>query len=292
MARKHSRRMINQSVSASISGTWTASKTLMAVAIGLYVLTRFYLLFYARPLVSDVGMYRNYAIKAVDLKQTPYTEEFVVPYPPLAFWTACAPRYLDDRRITNPQDAQQVIPIIFDYDRGFRGLMFMCDLASFVMFLLILRKRRAEMAGWAAMLYVITTTILGNLLFDRLDVALLMFMMLGAYCWTRTSEQSRRSIAWAMLSYAIIGLGISFKIIPVLCVPFFLLADYHAPRRFIRLGLALAVLAATISAVFNTMGGDRSQCVRDIQVSCRAGSAPGIAVFFVDVDCFDLRGED
>jgi uncharacterized membrane protein len=46
------------------------------------------------------------------------------------------------------------------------------------------------------------------------------------------------------------GLGVSFKIIPILCVPFFLLADFYAPRRFLRLTCAAAVLVATISVPF------------------------------------------
>ena len=140
------------------------------MAIALFVLTRFYLLFFARPMISDVGMYFGYAVNAVDLQQTPYTEEFVMPYPPLAYWTTCAPRMFDDRRITGNRDPQ-LRPIYFDYARGFRGLMFICDLASFTMLLLIVRKRRPQMAPWAALLYVITTTILGHVLFDRLDVA-------------------------------------------------------------------------------------------------------------------------
>ncbi len=77
--------------------------------------------------------------------QTPYTEEFVIPYPPLAYWTTCAPRMFDDRRITSNQDPQ-IGPIYFDYNRGFRGLMFLCDLASFVILLLIACKRRPQMA--------------------------------------------------------------------------------------------------------------------------------------------------
>ncbi|MGA2797479.1 MAG: hypothetical protein ABSE63_07880 [Thermoguttaceae bacterium] len=267
MARKHPKQIPAKSTSVPGGGAWTTSKALLALVIALFILTRFYLLFFARPLISDVGMYRDYAVRAVDLQKTPYTEEFGVPmpYPPLALWTTCAPRYFDDRRITRPNDPQQVIPIIFDYDRGFRGMMFMCDLASFTLLLLIVRKRRPQMAGWAGLLYVIATTILGPVLFDRLDVMLLMLMISGVYCWTRSINgsplssfgrgdggegESRRSIAWATLAYAIFGLGISFKIIPLLSLPFFLLADFHAPRRYVRLAYAVIVLTATISVPF------------------------------------------
>ncbi|MGD0653011.1 MAG: phospholipid carrier-dependent glycosyltransferase [Thermoguttaceae bacterium] len=249
MGRKHPKQMPVQSTSTRDGRTWTITKVLLAVAIALFVLTRSYILFFFRPMLSDVWMYYEYAVKAVDWQITPYTEEFVIPYPPLAYWTTCAPRMFDDRRIKSNQDPQ-IAPIYFDYNRGFRGLMFLCDLASFVMLLLIAWKRRPQMAPWAALIYIITTAILGPVLYDRLDVALLMLIMLGIYCWTRSLRESPWSIPWATLAYAIFGLGISFKIIPLLCVPFLLLADFHAPRRYTRLVSASVVLAATISVPF------------------------------------------
>jgi phosphate/sulfate permease len=241
--------MLVQSTSTRESRAWTISKVLIAVAIALFVITRFYMLFFFHPFISDIVLYYGYATKAIDLRQTPYTQDFMVPYPPLAYWTTCVPRMFDERRIKSTQEPQKTL-MYFEYTRGFRGMMFLCDLASFVMLLLIVRKRRPQMAGWAGLLYVITTAILGNLLYDRIDVALLMFMMLGVYCWTRSLRESRWAVHWATLSYAIIGLGVSFKVIPLIIVPFFLLADFHTPRRFIRLGSALAVLAASIGVPF------------------------------------------
>ncbi len=249
MACIHPKHMPVQSTSVRDGKTWTISKVLVALAIGLFVLTRSYMLFFFRPNITDIILYYGYATRAIDLRQTPYTQDFMVPYPPLAYWTTCVPRMFDDRRITSTEESKKS-PIYSDYTRGFRGMMFLCDLASFVTLFLIVRKRRPQMVPWAALLYVITTAILGNLLYDRLDVALLMFMMLGVYCWTRSLRESGRAIHWATLSYAIIGLGIGFKLIPLIIVPFFLLADFHAPRRFIRLCSATAVLAASISALF------------------------------------------
>jgi 4-amino-4-deoxy-L-arabinose transferase-like glycosyltransferase len=275
MARKHQKHMPVETGYARTGGTWTTSKIWVAVAIGLFILSRAYILFYFRPMISDVGMYFEYAVRAVDLHQTPYAEikvgeeaqhpdEFVVPYPPLSYWTTLVPRVLDDRRVTSGRDPQ-LGALYFGYDRGFRGLMFLCDLASFTVLLLIARKRREQMAGWAALFYVITTSILGHLLYDRLDVALLMFLIVGLYCWTRSLNlsafspfgkgaggegESYLSIAWATLAYTIFGLGISFKIIPLLCLPFFLLADFHTPRRYVRLALAFIVLTLTISVPF------------------------------------------
>jgi hypothetical protein len=85
MGRKHPKQMPVQSTSTRDGRTWTISKVLLAVAIALFVLTRSYILFFFRPMLSDVWMYYEYAVKAVDWQITPYTEEFVVPYPPLGY---------------------------------------------------------------------------------------------------------------------------------------------------------------------------------------------------------------
>jgi hypothetical protein len=250
MGRKQPKSISIQSASTRSDRFWTISKALIAIAIVLFVLTRSYILFLFRPQFSDIALYLDYAIKAVDKQLTPYTEDFVVPYPPLAFWTTCALRMFDDRQITRPNDPQQVMPIIFDYERGFRGMMFLCDLVSFIMLLLITWKRRPQMAGWAALFYTITTALLGQVLYDRLDVELLMLLMLGLYCWTRSLEESPWAISWATSAYAIVGLGMSFKIIPMICVPFLLLSDFYAPRRAARLTYAMIALAAGICVPF------------------------------------------
>ena len=250
MGRKPPKRTTVRSSYAPPGRAKTTFPVLLVIAIALFVLTRIYILWFFQPLISDVGMYFGYAARAIDLHQTPYMEDFEVPYPPLALWTVCAPRLIDQHAITRPQDPSQVTPIFYDYRQAFRGLMFVCDLTSFIMLLLIVRKRCPRLQGWAALFYVITSAVLGHLLYDRLDVALLMLLMLGLYCWMRSLEESPWPISWATLAYMILGLGISFKIIPVICIPFLLLSDFHAPHRLERLAYALMVLAAGICIPF------------------------------------------
>jgi hypothetical protein len=230
-------------------GTWTITKTVLAAAIVLFALTRVYILFFLHPANTDVILYYTYATKALDLGQKPYSQKNIVPYPPLAFWTVCLPRLFDDRHATRTEDIKKT-PRYFDYSRKFRGMMFLCDLASFVLLLSIVRRHRPQLAPWAALLYVICTSILGYLLYDRLDAALLMLMLAGLYCWMRSLGETPRAIHWSTLSYAFMGLGVGLKIVPVICLPFLLLADFHARRRFVRLGAALAVLTATIASPF------------------------------------------
>jgi hypothetical protein len=231
----------------------------LLLAVALFVLTRLYLLAVLEPMLSDVGeVYFDYAARAIDFGQTPYQGEFTVEYPPLAWWTIAAPRLVDARRITDPRDPVQLGQVFTLYRSLFRSLMFLCDLLSFLLLLLIVQNRRRAWTAWAALAYTLSTAILGHLLYDRLDIVLLMLLMVWAYCWLRGADafaeshflQSQRnpdgeSIAWLTASYAALGLSIGFKLIPILCAAFLLLVEWHAPARWKRLGLALAALAST-----------------------------------------------
>jgi hypothetical protein len=215
---------------------------ILALAIVLFFLTRLYLLFFFEPLISDIPLYFQYAAETVDLHDKPY-QKIQIEYPPAAWWTILAPRLLDESHITRPEDSMQVTPVFLNYRNAFRSLMFFYDLASFIVFLLLVRRRRPELTGWAALLYVVTTAVLGHLLYDRLDVGLLLLLVLAAYAWARSLEGSGRPLAWTAAAFALVGLSISYKLIPLLGVPFLLLAEFHAPNRGKRLAAALLALA-------------------------------------------------
>ncbi len=256
MGRKRPKRMSVKSTSVEPGGSEKISLILTWIAIALFVLTRYYILVVMRfgsehqPQISDMILYFEYAVRANDFHQTAYQPGFEVEYPPLAWWTINAPRLLDDRQITNPRDPRQVTPIFLEYTRAFRGLMFLCDLTSFVLLILIAQKRRPRLAGWAALIYTISTAILAHLLYDRLDVGLLVLLMLGAYTWTRSLQESGWTITWTAAAYALVGLSISYKVIPIICVPFLLLSEFYAPRRQARLTAALLALLAGIGLPF------------------------------------------
>ena len=88
--------------------------------------------------------------------------------------------------------------------------------------------------------YTLLTVAQPHLIYDRLDIVLLMFFLLCIECHLRSLENSaanfgklsrarnRRAELWGMASYLFLGLGISFKIMPVIFVPFLLLADLCA----------------------------------------------------------------
>ena len=237
---------------------------LLLLAVALFAVTRVFVLIFLAPQMSDVGeVYFDYAARAVDSQQTPYQGELAIEYPPLGWWTIAAPRLINPQRITNPRDPLQIGPIYHLYRTTFRSLMFLFDLASFLLLLLVVQQRRPAWTGWAALTYTLATALLGPMLYDRLDTGLLMLFMLWAYCWVRSLDvlQTRRrssvpdapkseSIRWMIASYIALGLGISFKLIPILCVPFLLLSEWWMPDWRKRLAVAMISLFSAAALPF------------------------------------------
>jgi hypothetical protein len=233
------------------------TRVLLAIAVVLFAATRYYILFVltADPknkyVQSEVVVpYCNYALRAADNRETPYSESFLIEYPPLGWWAIYVPRLLDERQITNLHDSEQVVPVVSSYTYAFRGLMCLLDTVAFWFFTRIALRRRPELAGWAAMFYVVLSALLGFLLFDRLDVGLTFFLMLWAYAWMRSMDNTKKAVLWIAAAYLSIGLGICYKIVPVVCLPFLLLAELFAPRPARRPAMAAIALAAGIGLPF------------------------------------------
>ena len=216
------------------SGGRRASFALLAIAAIVFAASRYYIFAMLEPQLSDVQtIYFNKAGSVVDLHWKPYQDGFLIEYPPLAWWTIYATRLVDDRRIINKDDGAQVVPVYESYRARFRGLMFFCDVGGFVIFIVTVWRRRPRWIGWAALVYAISTALLGHMLYDRLDAGLLLLLMIWALCWTRScgssdSEPSRDgNLSWMIAAYAAIGLSISYKLIPIICVPFLLLSELY-----------------------------------------------------------------
>jgi 4-amino-4-deoxy-L-arabinose transferase-like glycosyltransferase len=220
------------------AGAAALSRGLIALAVILFAATRLYIFFGLQPQFSDVQTrYFNYAARVADLHQIPYQPSVEIEYPPLAWWAMYLPRIFDGRKISNPRDATQVAPVYETYRAAFRGQMLACDLVSFALLIAIVRRRRPSLMGWAALAYVAATAILAHVLYDRLDAGLLMLIMLWAFCWTRSLEAERKTL-WAAAAYAALGLSISYKLVPIVCIPFLLLSEFRQPRRWLNLSIA------------------------------------------------------
>jgi hypothetical protein len=208
---------------------------LLVAAVVLYVATRAVVLFALESESWDTELYASYAASAIDDRRSPYTEPLPFPYPPVALWA-----------IYTPGAIARTPPSLTQYRHGFRLEMAMFDAAAFVLFVLIVRRRRPARAGAAALVYVATTAVLGQLLFERLDIALACWLLAWLYCWIRAIDGP---LAWVAAAYAALGIGISFKLIPIIIVPLLVIHELRQRQRM-RLVLALASGLATAVGPF------------------------------------------
>jgi hypothetical protein len=206
-----------------------APTMLLLAAIALFLLTRFYIAFILTPWITDVTLYFDYSVRAIDRHKTPY-RDFAIEYPPVAWWSMCVPRLLDERRLTFDHYSPVNASITRDYHQAYRLEMALFDVVSFGLFVGIVCRRRPRSAGWAALTYVVTSTILCHVLYDHLDEGTLLFSMLGAYAWVKAQESRRWSVAWLAAGFFFFGVAFSYKIIPVIAVPFLLLAEWRSAR--------------------------------------------------------------
>ncbi len=70
-----------------------------------------------------------------------------------------------------------------------------------------------------------------HLIYDRLDLGLLLFFLLLDPLLAQLAGVTAWADGWAAASYLVLGLGISFKIMPVVFAPFLLLADWRTCQR-------------------------------------------------------------
>jgi len=222
----------------------TGRRVVLASAILLFVITRAYLLCFFRAELSELnGPIFEYGVKGVDFHIIPYSEDLPIEYPPLSWWTIRTARLLEQPPVDDVDNRPQVDAALTAFRRDFRVLMSLADLVSFFLWLLIVQRRRPQWIGWAALSYVIVTAGLGHVLYDRLDVGLLMLLLAWAYCWLLAIESPKGSIGWSTGAYLALGLAISYKFVPVIMVPFLLLSQWRLSRRNLLLPLGVGALA-------------------------------------------------
>jgi hypothetical protein len=220
------------------------------VLVGLFVLTRLYILFGLQPLASDVSVYFSNTVRALELGETPYTHCLPIEFPPLAWWTMAAPTMVGGGHASAALDPPAIARARQAYTRVFRGLMCACDVVAFGLFVLIAQRRRPEFAAPAIAVYVLSTAALGHVLYDRLDAGLLMLLLAAAYSWVRSMDRPERSLGWVAAAYAAMGLGVAYKIIPILGLPFLMLADLGPVSRWRVLVVAAASASIALAVPF------------------------------------------
>ena len=191
-------------------------------------------------------LYCDLATKGVDYGAVAY-RDFECQYPPVAWWLMMVPRLTDPQPFVEPNPSREAIKHYVWWNFGWiHAIFFAADLVCVVLMYLIGRQYSA-LAQWGLpAAYTLVTLAQPHLLYERLDIVLTMFLLLWTYCSLRSLRRSAAGDLWAVAGYLFLGLGISYKLVPLVCVPFVLLAEIWGGRLW---RLALGTIALAIAAV-------------------------------------------
>jgi hypothetical protein len=191
----------------------------------MFVASRVAIVLFLAGQGTDLGIHAGYAAQVV-AGQLPF-RDFFPEYPPLALAFTYLPALFD--------------PSLHWYFPIFRSLCCAVDCGIWLYLLRLNRDRPAQ-----NLLYVLGTTAVGPLLYDRIDLALggLMLVAVASLLKGRGRAMS-----------AAVGVGIAFKLIPLVWVPAALGSQWRAEgaTRGRRLGRALLLLSVPAILTFDAI---------------------------------------
>jgi hypothetical protein len=202
-------------------------------AIALFVLawTLLHVGFYKHKQVIDTPVYQRYGNAIADGK-VPY-RDFAVEYPPGALPMFALPG------LAEPGKNQQVSA---GFRRTFETLMWMCGAVALLAMAVVLRVlRRSDLNVWAALCFAaVAPLLLGSVILSRFDLwpAAICVAALAALVSSRLR-----------LGHALLGLGITAKLFPVVFVPLGVAYSWKRAGRREAL-ICLALLAGVVGAIF------------------------------------------
>jgi hypothetical protein len=222
---------------------------------------------------GDVSVYHEFAKKAWETGNPYLGEGFG--YPPLAFFYVALP-YLVARDLP-------------DYYQLYRAETYLVDLALFALLM-----RRGDGSRLPALTYLVSTTLLGNLLYHRLDLVLGL-LLLGA-----VSLRERGRIA---PSYLLLGLAGAFKVVPLAAAPALLLFEARRSRRgavtalsFLTLGAGAPTLIAVLLWGEGAVGFLGGHAERGVEIESSWASVESLLLLFGlegtsywGAGCYNLR---
>jgi hypothetical protein len=244
-----------------------------AIALFVVAWTLLHVGFYKHKQLIDTPVYQRYGNAIADGK-VPY-RDFGVEYPPGALPVFALPG------LAEPGRNQQVST---GFRRSFETLMWLCGAATLAAMAVILRAlRRSAVNVWAALCFAaVAPLLLGSVILSRFDLwpTALVAVALAALVSGRLR-----------LGHALLGLGVTAKLYPVVLVPLGVAFVWkRAGRReaLVCLGLVLGVIAAVFMP-FLILSPDgvwhslRVQLTRPLQVE-----SLGSAVLLVGHHLFGL----
>ena len=209
---------------------------------------------------TDLNLYRGYAQKILE-GEIPY-KDFFPEYPPLALQFLTLPTIVD--------------PSLKWYFGLYRAVCCLVDCAMWVA--LVRAYKDGRVRGHQPLLYILGTTALGALIYDRLDIALGAVLLFAALS-LMDCERTRFHLA--------VGVGIALKLIPVIFVPAALAFEARKNDRFpFRALLLLMFPTAASFGVLAVLGGYRFDKLfgyhieRDIEIESTLASIEMVLMDF------------
>ena len=202
-----------------------------AIALFVVAWTLLHVGFYKHKQVIDTPVYQRYG-NAIANGKVPY-RDFTVEYPPGALPMFALPG------LAEPGSNQQVSA---GFRRAFETLMWMCGAVALIAMAVVLRVLgRSDLNVWAALCFAaVAPLLLGSVILSRFD------LWPAAICAAALAALVSNRFR---LGHALLGLGITAKLFPVVFVP--LGVAYVWKRAGRREALTcLALLAGVVGAVF------------------------------------------
>ncbi|MHB0915874.1 MAG: glycosyltransferase 87 family protein [Thermoleophilia bacterium] len=217
------------------AGRWTVTALFLWLQAVIWLLME--LLYYSARPITDTSVYFQYAGRIAS-EMFPY-RDFSAEYPPVAMLFFLLPRLLSGASYSA-------------YVSWFEIEMFLFSCANILLIGMLAWRRRPDAGSLAAALalYSLFTAMMGFIIGARFDIAAACMILatLAAFIY------NRRSTAWAL-----VGVGIMTKIVPVFIAPLFLVL--HLRRRqksWLFIGpaiMAVATLAVALPFIIASPDG-------------------------------------
>jgi len=205
---------------------WLVTAAFLALQVVIWVLLEA-IYYHGRP-ITDTSIYYTYAGRMLD-GLFPY-DDFAAEYPPVAMLLFLLPRLLSGISYNS-----------YVYWFELEMLLFSCG--NILLISLLVWRRWSDTGRLAAALglYSLFTVMMGFIIAARFDVAaaFLILATVAAFIY------DRKAIAWAL-----IGVGIMTKVVPLFIAPMFIIVHHRRGRRdWMFIGPVIALAAATAIAL-------------------------------------------
>lgn len=271
--------------------------TLALLVIGFLLLRAFQ---FAITTNGEYALYHTYAVGVRNLSLAEFNRVNDVEYPPLAVYFGLVSLHVAEAL---PEGAEKLVALRPNPTRGPEGgeryevglgiVLFAVDVACIALVIMLVRRLYPDDTPLTRLtrigVYVVATTAIGPILYDRQDLVVALVAMVALYAFAR---------GWPLAAYTVLMLGTAYKIVPAFLLPLWVLAfaalraaPAATPRRYLAAVVREAAIAGLILLVFPVLtyllcGGERAftfltfHSARGLQLE----SSPAWLVLLLDRD--------